>query len=183
MVAVQDHIQARLDTGDGFNKSFWDNFIIILFFILSLGLPSGKEFLSISSKDVLTLYKLCVDETAQALKPSYWCELISPLHLATLHRYSNVKAFWKKGSVTIYSNYLGKSLMNLIIRWRSCYHSTKEHPPHRRHRSVFQWQYQYKGGIQASHWKTDILMALDIIDMTDIIDLVTQRLFCQCWHS
>ena len=56
------------------------------------------QVLNISRGDVLTLFKLCVDETAQSLRLSYWCELLSPAHLATLHHYNNVKTFWMKGS-------------------------------------------------------------------------------------
>lgn len=63
-------------------------------------MQAERVLLNISIHDVLTLYKLCVDETALHLRPSYWCQLLSPTHLATLHHYHDYKTFWKKGTLS-----------------------------------------------------------------------------------
>ena len=62
---------------------------------------SGGEFLELSVDDVWGVYKLCVDESVRLGRESRWCLLLSPSHMRTLHQITNIKAFWRKGTLII----------------------------------------------------------------------------------
>ena len=62
---------------------------------------SGGEFLELSVGDVWGVYKLCVDESVRLGRGSRWCLLLSPSHMRTLHQITNIKAFWRKGTLII----------------------------------------------------------------------------------